>query len=75
MGHDHTLQYKKKICLYVKIEIVDILGQQVVAIKNEKLIKGKHAIHLSTDRIKKSGIYFVKMEFGNESIVRKIIKK
>ncbi len=70
-----TLSFILFQTLDVKIEIVDILGQQVVAIKNEKLIKGKHAIHLSTDRIKKSGIYFVKMEFGNESIVRKIIKK
>ncbi|MCD4773251.1 MAG: serine hydrolase [Bacteroidales bacterium] len=57
----------------VKLEIFDISGRLVSSILNNEMEKGKHIINFKqTDLI--SGIYFCRLQAGDEVITQKIVK-
>jgi PKD repeat protein len=56
----------------LKISIVDVLGKQINT-SLQTLQVGENSIRLFENSIPSSGIYFVKMNIGNQQITRKII--
>jgi len=59
--------------VFVKINIFDITGRNVVSLLNEKMRRGIHRLIWKAGNKVGSGIYFVKMESGKYRDVRKVL--
>jgi len=55
-----------------KMEIVDLLGKRVSHIKSQKLTAGSHPIKWDISKMN-SGIYFIAVQIGTESYVKKMV--
>ncbi len=69
-----TLNYYLNQRNQVTIEINDILGKQVVKFDQGILPEGEHSLILSKEDLKlKTGIYFIRLTSGNQSVTRKLL--
>lgn len=57
---------------YVKVELIDALGNNGILIMNEKVNAGFHARTLTIKNLE-SGIYFCKVTIDGKTVVRKIV--
>ena len=57
---------------YIKLEIINIIGQKVVTLVNEKQNPGIHKIEWNAKDFT-TGIYFYKIQYDNKLYVRKLI--
>ena len=57
---------------YVKLDIFDIVGNNIENLLNNNLSKGDYQIKFNARNLK-SGIYFYKLSVDNEKIVKKMI--
>jgi len=57
----------------VKIEVLDLVGQQVELVTDSKLEVGHHSFNISKDKIGASGFYFLKLTNGSASQIQKIV--
>jgi PKD repeat protein len=57
----------------VRVEILDIIGQNIVTLANESLGAGNHSYTMSKQQLGASGFYFVKITVNNVSQIKKVI--
>lgn len=67
-----TLQFSMKTEESVRINLLNIEGKRIKAIKNEKLSLGSHNIDLVTKDLHK-GVYFVEIAIGKEIVRKKLL--
>jgi hypothetical protein len=69
-----TLSYHLNNVSNTKIELVDLLGKQVMVIDNKSQAAGDYSIELSKGAYHiNSGIYFVKLTVDNSIVTKKLI--
>lgn len=69
-----TLSYHLNNVSNTKIELVDLLGKQIMVIDNKSQAAGDYSVELSKGAYHiNSGIYFVKLTVDNSVITKKII--
>jgi hypothetical protein len=56
----------------INLKIYDIIGNEVGTLVNEVKDKGEYKIEFDAGKLK-NGVYFCKVEAGNESVTRKIV--
>jgi hypothetical protein len=54
------------------MKVYDILGRDVATLVNEKMSPGVYTVTWNATRLS-SGIYFVRLQAGNFSAVRKVV--
>ncbi len=64
-----NLQSKEK----VTIQLYNIAGQQLESLVNETLTPGQHSIHGNLSYLPE-GIYFLRLQMGNQVVTRKLVK-
>jgi hypothetical protein len=58
----------------ITISVIDILGRNLGIIANGKMNAGNHSVNLNRNTLGlNNGIYFVKVEMGNQSFVKKVM--
>jgi hypothetical protein len=67
-----TIQFNLKESSDVLIEVYNIQGQRVNQLANGNLAQGTHEIVWSVDSNVQNGIYFIKLQSGNDVITKKI---
>ncbi len=67
-----TIEFTLPKSEFVTLSIYDITGKQLKTILSKKLSKGNHKINWNAEGMNE-GIYFIKMETKNSSIVHKAI--
>lgn len=55
----------------LNIQVIDLLGRVIQQIKTAELQAGEHAVNLDFSG-SSSGVYFIKMQFGNQTMVKKV---
>lgn len=72
--YESTLRYMINESSNVKIEIVDIAGRVVSVLNDGEQAAGEHLINISkSSENLHDGIYFIRMQVGDQTIVRKFI--
>ena len=71
VGDELTVYFKQKISVETNVTILDLLGKTLQAKKDYS--ENKNTIKINF-RERASGIYFLKIEVENESIILKVIK-
>jgi hypothetical protein len=57
----------------VSISIIDVVGKESLKTPDEYFPEGHHTVAANLGNLKE-GIYFCRLQFGNEMITKKIIK-
>ncbi len=55
----------------VKLSVIDMMGREVMVLVDRILPAGLHHLNLNADHLA-SGVYFIRLDFGHQSMVRKI---
>ncbi len=66
-----TIQYELTESSHVTLEIYNMLGSRIIQIINEDESEGQHTQIISAENLN-TGIYFIKMNVGDESFMQKI---
>lgn len=56
----------------LSVKILDLLGNEIVTLSNERIQAGEHTKNYSIPNRLNSGIYFLKIVSGSETIVKRI---
>lgn len=56
----------------VSIRLMDILGNEVATLTNERKAAGDYKLNFELEETVRSGLYFVRMNIGNEILTRRI---
>lgn len=56
----------------VSIRLMDILGNEVATLTNERKSAGEYKLNFELEETVRSGLYFVRMNIGNEILTRRI---
>ncbi len=68
------LSYELANSSEITISVVDILGRNLGTIASGKMNAGNHSVNLDRNTLGlNNGIYFVKVEMGNQSFVKKVM--
>ncbi len=70
---DVKINFNLKSNQQVTIEVVDMTGHKQMILADEALNPGHHSIHSNLSHLP-GGIYFCRLQIGNEMITKKIIK-
>jgi PKD repeat protein len=57
----------------VKLSVLDITGREIVVLESATLSAGSYKYQLLSSQVKSKGCYFVRIETGNEQIVKPVI--
>ncbi len=57
----------------ISVEVLDIVGQNVVTLGNETMSAGIHSLTMTKQQLGAAGFYFVKITVGNVSQIKKVI--
>ena len=67
-----TISYQLPKTSYVELIIYNLLGQKVATLIDREMSAGSHSDRWDAQNVP-SGIYFLKMDVGNNSIVKKAL--
>lgn len=70
-----TLTYQLPTASHLRIALYDMLGREIKVLINNHLAAGVHQLSLYKSDVGQSGIYFIKMNIGEQQITKKIIFK
>ena len=65
-------QFSREEWTYVVLKIFDVLGNEVATVVNEFLDAGRYEVQFNASELS-SGIYYYKLKYGNQSIIKKMI--
>ncbi len=55
-----------------KLDIYNIIGESIASLINREMVRGNHVVSFNASNLP-SGIYFYKLEQGNQSALKKMI--
>lgn len=58
---------------FVRVELYNVIGQKIVTVKNEQLLKGEYSEQIETEKLQ-SGTYFIKISIDENTFNKKIMK-
>lgn len=67
-----VIPYELSINSHVRISVVNILGEEIIVLVNDKKSPGKYNVVWNSGAIP-SGVYFIKLETGKKNIVMKTL--
>ena len=67
-----TIAFTMPVAGYVKLKVYDIIGRELVSLKDEYTLAGTHSVSWNASSYP-SGVYIVKMDSGTFSKIQKIV--
>lgn len=67
-----VIEYSLVLPCHVRMKVYNVAGREVASLIDQRQSAGSHTVSIRTDRLS-SGVYFVKMTFGDRSVTKKYV--